>query len=658
MKRFTFLAFLSVFLLAACTYTQKVKDGEFAYDRKQYAVAISFLQKEYKKAKTRKEKSGKAFLLGESYKMTNQLDNAIQWYKTAYDNLYGIDALKEYSYALKANEQYQEAMQAFKDLGIEIGSPYEYRREITACKVAKGWAGEKRRAYSIQLADFNSRYADYSPAIFEDNQVVFTSDRNAASGDETYNWTGNDFSDLFVVDLQTQIVQAFDNHINTESNEGTAAFDKDFTEVFFTRCFGDKQEDSYCKIMMSKKTGNTWTVPVILNFVQENVNYGHPALSSDAKTLYFASNSKDGWGGYDIWSSQRTPDGWDEPQVLSRSVNTIGNEKFPFVDGDTLYFSSDFHTGMGGLDIFKTYRLKNGAWTPVKNLKTPINSGGDDFGFVVDHSAPRDKDVLQVGYFSSTRSEGLGGDDIYRFEKRTPPPEPEKPKEEIVYKMILEGYVLEKIFEEADNPDSKYLGRKPLQNSKVEVTFGKQKKEFTVGEDGMFTFELEKNTDYHFLGTHQGYLNNETTFSTFGIGKDPENPVQVFEVELILEKVYLNKEIVLENIYYDFDKWDIRKDAKPTLDALTRTLELNPDIRIQLASHTDCRGKDSYNQYLSQKRAQSAVDYLISKGIDPNRLEAKGFGESMLQVNCVCSRCTEEEHQKNRRTTFAILDNS
>lgn len=660
MKQFATILLLAVVALSGCTYTQKVKDGSFAFDRKQYAVATDLLQKEYKKAKSRVEKGKIAFLLGESYRILNKPASASTWYKSAYDNGYGVDALREYAYTLKAMQQYDDAMKAFKELGIEIGSPYEYRREIAACQVAKGWLEEKSREYAVTPADFNSPNADYSPALFKDGQLLFTSDRGAATGDDTYNWTGRDFSDLFLVNTRSGDVQTFDNQINTQYNEGTAVFNRDFTEMYFTRCYGDKKEDNYCKIMVSKWDGSQWTVPAMLGFEQEEVNYGHPALSADGKTLYFSCNSNDGWGGYDIWTSERpsATSEWELPKLMGRSVNTIGNEKFPSLDGDTLYFASDFHPGMGGLDIFKTWKMPNGAWVPVKNLKPPLNSGSDDFGYVVDPNAKTSSDILQAGYFTSNRPEGAGGDDIYRFEKRIPPPEPAKPEPPVVeYKMILEGYVLEKIYAEAGNPDSKVLGRKPLNGADVKVKFGKEEKNFTVGEDGFFTMQLAEQSDYQFLASKDGYLTGENFFSTKGIGKDPANPVQTFEVEIVLDKIFINREIVLEDIYYDFDKWDIRADARPTLDKLARDLELNPRIRIQLASHTDCRGNDRYNEDLSQKRAQSAVDYLVSKGIAAERLAAKGFGESQPKADCLCNRCTEEEHQLNRRTTFTILEN-
>lgn len=650
-------ALIAVVICSACIYTQKVRDGRFAYERKQYAVAVNLLEKEYKKEKSRVIKGQLAFLMGESLKNMNRPLEASRWYKTAYDNGYGVDALREYAYSLKAAEQYEEAMNTFKELGIEIGSPYEYRREIAACKVALGWLAEERKAFRIQEAPFNTRWAEFAPVPYLDDRLVFTSDRPEATGDQTYNWTGNDYSDLFLVELPTGKPIPFPPPISTEANEGTASFSADFSKMVFTRCTGQKKEDQYCRLFYSENKGDRWTIPVELPFQQEGVNYGHPALSADGNTLYFSCNSSDGWGGFDIWTTQWSNGEWSEPSLLGRTINTIGNEKFPFLDGDTLYFASDWHTGMGGLDIFKTWKLPNGAWVPVQNLKPPINSGSDDFALVIDRRTPVEEGVLYRGWFSSNRPGGSGSDDIYAFERVVLPPQPPQPEPaQVEYKMILNGYVLEKIYAETDNPDSKVLGRRPLAGAEVKVFFGKRTKTFTTGEDGLFSFELEENQDYVIQASKQGYLKGETTFSTVGIGKDPNNPVQTFEVEIVLDKVFVNKEIVLEDIYYDFDKWDIRPDARPTLDRLARLLQLNPDIRIMLASHTDCRGTDRYNQELSQKRAQAAVDYLISKGIAPDRLIAKGFGESQPKVNCICSRCTEEEHQLNRRTTFTILE--
>lgn len=655
------LALLTL-LLAQCTYTEKVRDGQTAIEVKQYAVAVDLLQEEYEKSKSRVEKGKIAYRLGLAYKELNQSEQSIRWFQIAYDNQYGYEALREYAYALKQAERYAEAQRAFKDLGIEIGSPYEYRREISACEIAQGWK-ELTPEYEVELLDFNTSSADYAPMLYRDNQLVITSDRGTSTGEETYNWTGNSFSDLFLVDLESGIATSFAPNINTEDNEGTAVFNADHTEMYFTRCYGGgKWDEDFCKIMYSKREGDSWTSPEALSFIEDGVNYGGPSLSSDGQRLYFSSNHPDGWGGHDIYYSERQDDGsWGPPQLMTRVINTEGDEKFPYADQDTLYFSSDAHTGMGGLDVFRTYKLQSRGWASPYNLKPPINSGNDDFGFVIDYQAPKQEDnIIATGYFTSRRENGIGNDDIYGFVKRLPPEEPvaqeeDEPDEED-YKLLLTGYVLEKIRAVPTDPNSEVLGRKPLPGSKVEITFGPKSDRVTVGEEGKFELELEENTDYNFLAVKEGYLNNAELFSTKGIGRDPNNPVQEFEIEIVLDKIFLNQEIKLENIYYDFDKADIREDAQPTLNELARNLKLNPDIRIELGSHTDCRGNNRYNQDLSQRRAQSAVNYLIEKGIDPSRLVAFGYGESEPAVDCICNRCTEEEHQTNRRTTFKIVE--
>jgi outer membrane protein OmpA-like peptidoglycan-associated protein/tetratricopeptide (TPR) repeat protein len=663
MIRYSYILIVLLFAaLSSCTYTEKVRDGQTAIEVKQYAVALELLQKEYEKSKSRVEKGRIAYKIGEAYKNLNQSDLAIRWYKIAYDNQYGWESLREYAFALKQAERYDEAARAFKDLGIEIGSPYEYRREISACQIAQGWK-DLRPEYEVEVMGFNSSRAEYAPVLYKSNQLVITSDRANSTGDDTYNWTGNAFSDLFLVDLESNTVSDFTGPLNTEDNEGTAIFNSDYTEVYFTRCFGGGKWDAdHCKIMRSEVSGNSWSIPQPLSFMQEGVNYGGPALSEDGQRLYFSADHPDGWGGHDLYYSERQTDGtWGPPQLMTRVINTEADEMFPFVDKDTLYFSSRGHTGMGGLDIFKTYQLQSRGWASPYNLKPPVNSGSDDFGYIIDYSAPKqDEDVLYSGYFTSRREEGIGNDDIYRFTKRKLPPEEvvqdEEPPKEIEYKLLLKGFVLEKLYEVPTDPNSVVLGRKPLPGSTVKIQFGPRKEEVTVGEDGMFELELEEEADYTFLAAKEGYLKNDAAFSTRGIGRDPNNPVQEFEIEIVLDRIFLDKEIRLENIYYDFDKANIREDAQPTLNDLARNLELNPDIRIQLGSHTDCRGSSRYNQDLAQRRAQAAVDYLISQGIDPGQLVAFGYGESEPEADCICNRCTEEEHQINRRTTFKIIE--
>lgn len=669
--RRTLLLLSGILALAACTYTLKIKDGTTASRQKQYDTAIPLLKKEISKAKTRTEKGRLAYLLADAYRKTGRDEQALDWFETAFNNNYGPEALKAYSYTLKKLERYAPARESFKNLGVEIGSVYEYRREITACTVAEGWLKEvPQNGWAVQSAPFNSPQNDFSPVFFADGRVVFTSDRTMSKGESPYKWTGNRFMDLFIVDPEGASAQVFDPALNTSGNEGTLCFNKTGTEIYFSRATGAyKGDDAFCKIYFSAKTNGNWGTPQPLPFQREKINYFHPALAPDGQTLFFSCNDPEGWGGYDLYSIARNTkaeSGWDAPKLLSRNINTAGNEGFPTFDADTLYFASDGLTGMGGLDIFRTYKMDKNTWAPPFNLKSPINSGADDFGLIFSEkpsgmpTPQKTGDLIHTGFFTSNRPGGRGFDDIYRFEQRVPPPKPPKrdstPVKPPAHKIVLDIYVLEKIFSIPDNPNSTVLGRKPLPGAIVAADLGGKKQNITVKEDGVTRIELAENTDYTFSASLAGYLTNSARFSTKGIAKDPENPVQTFEIEIVLDKIYRDREIVLENIYYDYEKWDIRPDAEPTLNRLADVLRQNPVIRIQLGSHTDCRGNDAYNENLSQQRAESAVNYLIAKGVNPNRLSALGYGERQPIATCACARCTEAEHQQNRRTTFKIVE--
>ena len=652
-----FMALLLGVMMGSCAYTEKVKDGQTAFERRQYAVAIPMLAKSYGKAKRKTEQGQLAFLIGECYRRTNRPSEAISWYRTAYDYQYGVEALRQYALMLKENGQYADAIEAFRELGIEIGSPYEYRKEINSCEIAGEWLKKNDESgYRVIPAGMNTPAAEYAPTFLGDSLVI-VSDRSSSLGEDPYTWTGRDFSDLFQVEDETAV--SLPEPLNSTFNEGPASFRTDGKEVFLTRCSSPgKFEDGYCKIWQSTFEDNAWTEPEPLPFQLEGINYGHPSLSADGLTLFFACNDPAGWGGFDIYVSTRSAGGeWSAPQIMSRSINTQHDELFPWIDADTLYFASDGHTGMGGLDIFSSFRFQD-DWTPAYNLRPPLNSSSDDFGFIIDRrgKAP-EKNVLQEGFLVSSRPLGEGDDDIFEFQKVRPEePEKEQPVEAEWQPMVLNVYVLEKIYLEPGNPNSRVLGRKPLQDALLQINQEGTETAVTIGPDGRYILELEENADYTFTASKAEYLTNLEQFSTKGIARDPRNAKQVFELELVLDKIFLDQEIVLEDIYYDFDEWEIREDARPTLLELAEMLMQNPGIRIQLSSHTDCRGSARYNEDLSRKRAQSAVDFLITSGINAARLEAVGYGESSPAVDCICTRCTEEEHQANRRTTFKVLE--
>ena len=662
---FLFLSIL-VMLIGAfygCSFTQKIKDGNTAFDRKYYPLAIELLKKEQGKAKTRAEKSEKSYKIAESLKLMGKYSESLDWYKKAYDDGFGPDAFKGYAYMLKTVQRYEDAQKAFKDLGIEIGSVYEYRKEIAICKQAAGWLKDLPYSpYTIENAPFNSAQLDFAAVPFGED-ILFTSDRSSSIGNVPYHWTGNDFMDFFIAakdDNQAEAFEAF----SSEHNEGTLSLSADGNLVIFCRCDGSLGDKDYCRLYQSQRDDNDgWTAPELLSFVQDGINYIQPALHEDGKQLFFVSDDSEGWGGYDIYRSMLENGAWSFPEMLSRSINSEGDEVFPSLDGDTLYFSSNHWPGMGGLDVFKSFPINKRAWSPAYVLPVPINSGADDFGFIISNISK--KTGLPEGYLTSSREGGKGQDDIYFFNEIIPKERPKPPvvdtiKEKPIVvekKLELNIYVLEKIYAQADEPNSKVLGRKPVADAAITII---QEKDMatkaTSNTEGLHSLIAKLESEYKFTARKEGYLSGSAEFNSSGISLTDDIPVLSYDIEIVLDKIIKNKEIILENIYYDFDKWNIREDAKPTLNSLANTLRENPNITIQLSSHTDCRGKEKYNETLSQQRAQSAVDYLISVGIKPTRLRAKGYGKSSLLINCKCTSCTDSEHQANRRTTFKIVD--
>jgi outer membrane protein OmpA-like peptidoglycan-associated protein len=332
---------------------------------------------------------------------------------------------------------------------------------------------------------------------------------------------------------------------------------------------------------------------------------------------------------------------------------------FPSGDGDTLYFSSDYFAGLGGLDIFKTWIQENGQWAPPQNLKKPINSSFDDFGMVIDYEASLRGSEVQKGFFTSSRA-GYGKEDIYRFERNRVVVPTEAidttEEEEIKIEIYLAGKTKETEYKDDKDPNSGVLGKNILADCYITISDGTDTENIYSDEKGLFIVQLEKDKTYTIKASKVGYLNAFEDVSTKNLKVKKGELSTTINIELVLNKIFTNVEIRLENIYYNFNKSDIRPDAKPTLDSLIKIMVENPQINIQLSSHTDCRGDDQYNQILSQKRAESAVKYMARGGVPNARMTAKGYGENELDIDCICDDCTEEEHQINRRTTFKILE--
>lgn len=627
-----------------------------AYDRKQYAVAIDLLEEEYSKTSNVNAKARKSYLLGQSYLQILEYKEAKTWFVKAVQHNYGAEALSMLARVQENLEEYNEAIETYQKIGEITGRRQETERDIQICKNAILLINNPKRVVIEKIIE-NTSVSEYSPAIYDDQYLVFTSERKEATGKNTYSWTGEKHSDIFIMMKNGSEVRSFDSNINTEANEGNPCFTQDMNTMYFTRCYSFDSGDEFCKIMTSQKVDGFWSEPTVLPFIQEKVSYGHPALIEKDKILVFSSDLEAPGDTKDLYYTELLEDGnWANPEKLPASINSQGNEKFPTSDGDTLYFSSDYLPGLGGFDIFKTYLTEDAKWTTPINLGYPINSGADDFSYIVDKNAKPKPTVIKEGFLVSSR-QGVGKDDIYRFYELKAPQEIKDTTPVVKDKKL---YVTVKaytpVYQISDEPNSGKTGRIALGNVLIKAISadGQKVAELYTDVNGFFYTEVPLNKQITFTGAKLNYLNSSKTISTSNIEFGNED-AKTINLELELEKIYLDKEINLENIYYDYDKWDIKEEAKPTLDKLVQLLQDNPQINIQLSSHTDCRGEDQYNETLSQKRAQSAVEYLISKSIKPERLVAKGYGESLLTISCICEQCTEAQHQANRRTTFKIL---
>jgi outer membrane protein OmpA-like peptidoglycan-associated protein/tetratricopeptide (TPR) repeat protein len=650
---------------SACEFTYKIKSGDEAYEVKQYAVASEMLAEEYNESNNPQVRAQRAFMLARSYEHMNNPKEAAVWFQIAAQEGYGDEAMVKYAENLAGTQRYEEAIEVYRQLMAKSGDGILYRPRITAVNQAMQWLRDADKSeYKIGTVTFNSSSSDFAPYVLGPNVVLFTSDRENGGG-EAYNWTGRSFSDIYVAHTDANTVESFDAAINSKHNDGTITFTGDRNQMYFSRCFqGAGQYDSYCKLMTSVKQGGSWTDPVELPFLKDGVNYAHPVLSANDSLMIFSSNDPGGAGGYDLYYTKLTIDGWADPVILSGRINTPGDEMYPSLHNDTLYFSSDRHSTMGGLDIFKSYVSFSGEWTPAYNLKAPINSGWDDFGFVVDTFSPLRGNIIQQGYFSSSRDNGDGSDDIYTFSRAMTEEtaddeivvaDADAEDEKIRYELYLAIRVMEPIFADHKDPNSERTGKRPLVRARVNIEEGDMAQTFRTDEDGYLIMSIDWESIYHIQAKFSGFLSKRVDFNANVLEKDPEEPVKTHNLVIVLDPIFKGKEILLENIYYDLDKWDIRDDAEPSLNGLVAILKDNPGIKIELGSHTDCRADDAYNIELSQKRAQSAVDYLISKRIDGSRLRAVGYGETQFAVDCECSHCTEAEHQANRRTTFKIV---
>jgi peptidoglycan-associated lipoprotein len=651
--RLLFLFFVFSAMIA-CTYTEKVTTGEVAMKRKQYAVAIELLEKEFYKAQDAEQKRYKALQMGLAYDRMGDYSKSLEWYQIGSNIRKDEEVLLMLAQALKKQGKYKEALNLLQSLPMNLGAQIKISAEISALQQSIEWVvfEQKNRIYQLSMLPFclpNS--SQILTGISKKGSFIFSS--NQIEEDKAKDkWTGKDVYSLYEFTHHQEVLPylAFGT-----KNFHTAmlAYNSKEEEALFTSCDVYEEGNFYCKLYQSRKFGEGWTDPVVLNFCEPKVNYLHAVFHPKDDYIVFSSDLNAEDGEYNLYISHKKGPLWSDPVKLGANINSPYDEVFPTFKGDTLFFSSNKPSGMGGLDIYYSLLLPNQQRSAPINLRYPINSPSDDFGM---HLLSGNDSINWKGYFTSNRS---GFDNVYFFERNKARENKildQVAKASMNYYVELQIKTFEKEFNSPEDPLSGIKFRKPLANVGLEIWEGKEfSQRQATNRLGAFVLSPEFSKEYNFVFSKEGYLTNAASFSAVDLAIDSTQEKQIFEIQVVMDKIFLNKEIVLESIFYDFDMWDIREDAKPSLDTLYAMLVQNPRVAIELSSHTDCRGDADYNLKLSQKRADSAVNYLIAKGIKEERIVSKGYGKTLPAVDCKCEECTEEEHQRNRRTSFKII---
>lgn len=654
MKIFRIFTLIALAVSVSCTVSAQKKDGESkadqAFTAQEYYVAIDLFKKEYKAAKDKARKADIIFKVAECYRLTNNLKQAETWYKKAVKIKYPDPvAILYLADAKKANEKYSDAIVEYNNYAEKVKDDPRGPKGAESCALAQKWIDNPTRYEIKNEAQINGKMNDFSPSYASKNykEIYFTSSRDNSEGKDLDGWTGQSFTDVFSAKIDNKgkwsNPSPLDAIVNSADNEGSAVYTSDFKTLYFTRCTRKKKEAMGCEIYSAESKGSTWGEPMLLPLKADSIvaTLGHPALSPDDKVLVFASDMPGGLGGRDLWYTTYDEEKkrWVKPVNLGSTINTPADEMFPFIHADgTLYFASSGHLGMGGLDIFKADKLTNTSWGNVTNMRYPINSAGDDFAIIFEREAEK-------GYFTSNRNGGKGNDDIYSFIL---------PQLQFTLQGVVKDYKTKKVIEGA--------------TVTIVGTDGSSK-DVKTDASGFYKVDLMPATSYVLTAGKPGaYLNKTGKTTTVGFEED-KALVHDFELDPIA------KPIDLPNIYYDLAKWELRPESKVALDGLIEVLGDNPTIVIELGSHTDTRSSDAYNLSLSQKRAQSVVDYLIENGIDADRLVAKGYGETTPRVipfdvsfmkegdvitdayiaKLPTDAQKEEAHQMNRRTEFRVL---
>ncbi|MBN2614659.1 MAG: OmpA family protein [Bacteroidales bacterium] len=614
-----FLLMLFPFLLQA-QFGSPLRTADRLFANQQYSLALKKYYKAYNKMKgNREERNRVAERMADCYRLTENYRRAIPLYehlvrygwakKHPLVYLRLADLMKMYDRYTDAEKYYKEYIQAVPD------DP-RGKLGLSSLLLVKDWTEHPTNYQVTHPRKLNSREADYAPAFLSENfnSIVFTSTRKESTGKELDGWTGQKFSDLFTDQQDREgkwsnpvLLDSKTGNVNTNANEGDPWVNDRYNRMYFTRCKKVPDKKTGCQIYVSQRVGRIWSKAkrVRIMGVDTTASVGQPTLSKDELTMIFASDKRGSLGGTDLWISKRkdvnAPFG--HPFNLGPVINTKGNEMFPFLRNDSiLYFSSDGHGGMGGLDIFVSRINASGTWSQPENLKYPVNSPFDDLSFIIEPNHNR-------GYFSSNRKGSVGKEDLYAFVI------PEK-------EFSLSGTVT--------NARTLF----GMGNLRIDLTDSLGSRVSTITNDkGYYSFgqsQVRKNRSYTLSVSEKNYLTQTHTFTTKGLDASKD-----FTVNFRMEPIP-SKPVVLPDILYDLGKWNLKTQYQDSLQGLVQMLRDNPGLVIELGSHTDSRGSDEENDILSQRRARSVVNYLILRGINPGRLVAKGYGERVprtLQKN-------------------------
>ena len=650
------LMLASVVLSLASCKGPKLKDADEAYDRGEYFDAATIYRKLYNRYNRKEDqwlRGELAFQLGMCHLKLNQGNRASAAFQNAIRYEYEDTTLMlRLAQAQQREGQYAAAIKSYNEYLDIAPDSWEAQMGIEGCELAPKWKEEGSRYIVKQDKMFNSRRADYCPMYLDKNQeyIYFTSTNEKSTGELHSEITGTKKGDIYFSKKDEKgkwsRPEVVDGGLNTEHDEGAAAFSPDGSTMYLARAVRQNWP-TVVEIYTSSRSEAKWAAPQKFEITADTLsNYSDPAVSPDGQWLYFASDMPGGQGGTDIWRIN-LKDKHGTLENMGPQINTKGNERFPNMRTDSLlYFSSDGHPGMGGLDLFVAQlqprdekdRTAMDRWA-IQNMGVPMNSAADDFGITFGTG--------ESGFFSSNRGDARGYDHIFSFIKPD-------------LQIWISGYVVDKDDE-------------PVPNAVIRIVGDDGSNQKTVAKpDGSFRFDLQRGVKYAMLAGAEGYLNARQEFVSDSTEEDAE-----YNVDFILAAMF--KAQIIENIFYDFDKAVLRDESKLALDSMVMLLKDHPNIVIEMASHTDRVGSAKYNQGLSQRRAQSVVDYLIENGIPRERLKPAGYGESRPKtvtkrihsqypqfeegvtlteefIKTLSKEDQEAADQINRRTEFQVID--